>query len=93
MKAMIISVGGTPEPVVSSLLNHGPDYVCFFASQQSLDMIGEIKNQFKEKEQKFKDYKVICDDAEDLVHCYGKALECTKKITEQGADPLKVVVD
>ncbi len=93
MKAIIISVGGTSEPIVSSLLNHGPDYVCFFASQQSLDKIGEIKNQVKAKGQKFKDYKVICDDAEDLIHCYEKALECTKKITEQGVDPHKVVVD
>jgi len=93
MKSMIISVGGTPEPIVSSLLNHRPEYVCFFASQQSLDRIGEIKNQLKEKGLELKDYKVICDDAEDLVHCYEKALECTNRIAEQGVSSELVVVD
>ncbi len=93
MKAMIISVGGTPEPVVYALLEHRPEYVCFFASQESLDNIGEIKRQVKAKGHELKDYKVICDDVENLIHCYEKALECTDKLTEQGVDPNKVVVD
>jgi len=62
MKGMIISVGGTTEPVVTSLLTHQPDFVCFFASQQSLDTIGDIKGQIKEKGLSIEDYKVVCDD-------------------------------
>ena len=93
MKAMIISVGGTSEPVVSSLLDHKPEYVCFFASQQSLDNIGEIKKQTKKKGHVFNDYKVICDDKDDLIHCYERAVECTKNLTQKSFDPAEVVVD
>lgn len=93
MKAMIISVGGTPEPVVVSLLEHRPDYICFFASQQSVDKIGEIKERVKAGGHQLADYKVICDDVNDLVHCYEKALQCTTKLADKGVDPGDVVVD
>jgi len=90
---MIISVGGTPEPVVKSLLENKPEYVCFFASQQSIDNIGEIKNCLKSEGYYIKDYKVMCDDADDLVHCYEKALECSLKLEAEGIEADKVVVD
>lgn len=89
LKAMIISVGGTAEPVVTSLLEHEPGYVCFFASQQSLDIIGDIK----EKGLNFHDYKVICDDVNDLVHCYERALLCTQSLPDDPAGFADVVVD
>jgi|GEM_PF-2582665 len=33
IKAMLLSVGGTPEPLVKSIEHHRPEFVCFFASQ------------------------------------------------------------
>jgi CRISPR-associated protein (TIGR02710 family) len=92
-KAMIVSVGGTVEPVVTSLLKHRPDYVCFFASQQSLDTIGDIKKQAKEKGLTFQDYKVVCDDVNDLVHCYGRALQCASKLPGTLSEHTDVTVD
>ncbi|OEU79576.1 MAG: CRISPR-associated protein [Desulfobacterales bacterium S5133MH4] len=93
MRAMIISVGGTPDPVVTSILKHKPDFVCFFASQQSLDMIGEIKKQTKAVGHNPSDYKVVCENAEDLLHCYAKALECAKRVRDVSSEPDDVVVD
>lgn len=93
MKAMIISVGGTPDPIVHSLLDHRPEYVCFFASQQSLDKIGEIKTRIGEAGLCIEDYKVICDDAENLEHCYSKALHCAEKLKQMGVQPGEIVVD
>jgi hypothetical protein len=93
MKAMIISVGGTPEPLVKSILENKPDFVCFLASQQSLDLIGEVKRQIKEQKHKLKDHKVICEDINNLVHCYEKAVECAERVREVCADPEEVVVD
>jgi CRISPR-associated protein (TIGR02710 family) len=92
MKAMIISIGGTPEPIVASLLEHKPDFVCFLVSQQSVDILGEVKNLARGKDFRFEDYKVICDDADDLVLCYERAVECTERINEKPA-PHTVVVD
>jgi CRISPR-associated protein (TIGR02710 family) len=92
MKAMIISVGGTPEPIVASLLEHKPDFVCFLVSQQSVDILGEVKNITRGKDLRFEDYKVICDDADDLLHCYERAVECAMKIAERPS-AYTVVVD
>ncbi len=89
----VISVGGTTEPVVTSILTHQPDFVCFFASQQSLDTIGEIKRQIKEQGLSIEDYKVVCDDVNDLVHCYQKAVECTERLCASRCDQSSVVVD
>ncbi len=93
MKAMIISVGATPELVVASALEHKPEYICFFASQQSRSLIGEIRHLIKEKGHETADAEVICDDVNSLVHCYEKALECTDQLIEQDIDPKEVVVD
>lgn len=70
--ALIVSVGGSPEPIVFSIQQRSPERVCFFASQQSVDLIGDIKKSVPS----ITDHKVLVDDAEDLTHCYEKALEC-----------------
>ena len=93
MTAMIISVGGEPKAIIASLLNHRPEQVCFFASQQSVDLIGGIKQSLKEKGLTFIDYKVICDDPDDLVHCYERALRCVDHVFEAGYASESVVVD
>jgi CRISPR-associated protein (TIGR02710 family) len=70
--ALIVSVGGSPEPIIFSIQRRSPERVCFFASQQSVDLIGDIKKSVPS----ITDHKVLVDDAEDLTHCYEKALEC-----------------
>lgn len=92
-KAMIISVGGTIEPIVTSLIAHCPCYVCFFASQRSLETIGDIKRRVNQRGLAFQDYKVICDDINDLVHCYEKALHCVEAIPAEFSGPGDVIVD
>ncbi len=93
MKAMIISVGGAPEPVTASVLEHKPEYVCFFVSQQSMALLGEIRRLISEKGHEITDDAVICDNADNILCCYEKALECTDKLAEQGAEPENVAVD
>jgi len=38
--ALIISVGGSPEPIVKSVTEHAPDFVCFYSSEQTAEIIG-----------------------------------------------------
>jgi CRISPR-associated protein (TIGR02710 family) len=71
--ALIISVGGSPEPIIFSIRERAPDGVCFFASQQSIDLVGKIKDAVARP---LNDYKVMVEDAEDLTRCYERALEC-----------------
>ena len=93
MKAMIISVGGSPEPIVTSLLKHRPDFVCFFATQKSMDLIGGIKEKTKEHSIVFDDCKVIADDENDLVHCYTKACECAARCEQRQFAAADIHVD
>jgi CRISPR-associated protein (TIGR02710 family) len=91
---MIVSVGGTPDPLVKAILTHKPQFVCFFASQESLDLIGEIKRTVKcGGHTPLQDYKVVCEDVGDIIHCYGKALECAEKLSQVCRNPEDVFVD
>jgi len=93
MKAMIVSIGGSPEPIVKTLLEHKPSFVCFFASQQSIDLIGQVKESIKQGGLKIDNHIVICDDINDLVHCYEKAITCKDILDRQKVNAQDVVVD
>lgn len=90
VKAMIISVGGSPGPVIFTLNGHRPQFVCFFASEQSVDKIWEIKSGL---DFKFVDRKVLVSDPQDLLECYRKSLECVERVRREGYDNGDVLVD
>jgi len=75
-QAMIVSLGGTPEPIVRTLCEHRPTYVCFLASQQSVYVLGQVKELLKAEGCTPQDSRtVLPENVDDLPHCYGKALE------------------
>jgi CRISPR-associated protein (TIGR02710 family) len=88
--ALVISVGGTPEPVVYTLRETSPEFTCFFVSQQSVDLIGEIKSRVGER---FDDLKVLVDDKDDLIACYEKAVECLRRTEERGWKADSIIID
>src|SRR5216683_527182 len=85
--ALIISVGGSKEPVVYSIRQRSPDCVCFLASQRSVDFVAEIKRVASVS---VPDRKILVDDAEDLAHCYEKALECFDWVEHQLPNSKKI---
>ena len=40
---MIISLGGTPEPLARSIIEHRPHFVTFLASHNSVLVLGKVK--------------------------------------------------
>lgn len=93
-KALIVSLGGTPEPIIKSIEEHKPDYLCFFSSQESnAKEYPNVKKKLDEMGIFPKIEFVIVDDVGDLVHCYERALEIASKIEKQGISPEDVVVD
>ena len=89
-KAMILTVGGTPRPLIESLNRYRPEHVCFVASQESVDLIAEVKRGSKSK---FRDHKVLLDDINDITHCFEKTLECSAHLEKEGVAPGGVVAD
>ncbi len=92
-QALIVSLGGTPGPVVKAITEHRPDVVCFFASQESVRNVGPVLEGLKGSWEPSKTYTILADDAENLVHCYEKALQAAAWIESQGIPPDQVVVD
>jgi len=92
-KTLIISLGGSPEPVIASLCHHRPEHVCFLTSQKAIDSIGQIKQAVGGKGLSFDDYKVIVEDPQDLVECYEKALRCAEWAKGRSGGEGEVVVD
>jgi len=94
---LIISVGGTEAPIVKSIGQHKPQYICFLCSQKTVELIPNIKKmlveQFGDDLPSFKDHKVILDDENDLVHCYQKARECIAQLEVWGVAAADTVVD
>jgi len=92
-QTLIISVGGTIEPVVVSIAEHRPSLVVFFASQETIESIGAVKDRLREQNIPIRNYTVIIADPEDLEACYSKALECAEIAIEDGRSAADVVVD
>lgn len=69
MKAMIISVGGTPAPVILSLNKQRPGYICFFVSEETKDLIdSEILPNLRFK---FRHHDwIVTPNSERLSDCY-----------------------
>jgi CRISPR-associated protein (TIGR02710 family) len=88
--AVIVSVGGTKEPIVNTLRAEHPGFVCFLASHQSVDQIADIK---REVAGDFADEKVLIDDPEDLVGCYRQALESLRRVEARGFARSETIVD
>lgn len=93
-QAMIVSLGGSPEPLIKTLTEQKPDMVCFLASQASVDFVGTIKQAASRAGVTFtRDHKVLIDDPDDLAHCYQKALACADWVSAQGVPAMEVIVD
>ncbi len=92
--AMIVSLGGTPEPVARAIAEHKPQFVCYLASQQSVYVLGKVQDMLKDQDVDIRDTKtVLVDDANDLVHCFEKALECGRFLDGKDVPRDRVVVD
>jgi CRISPR-associated protein (TIGR02710 family) len=89
-KAMIVSVGGSPEPIIISLREEQPEFVCFLVSHQSVDQVADIKRQ---AELSGLDAKELVENPEDLVQCYRAALRCIDRVRAHGIDLDQTVVD
>jgi CRISPR-associated protein (TIGR02710 family) len=91
--AMIVSVGGSIEPLVTTLRTHRPTVVIFFASEQTVEQIGAIKDQVRDLGIPTTDRKVITRDPQDLVTCYAEAIRCAEQIADLHIPPERVAVD
>ena len=93
IQAMIISVGGTPAPIIKSICEYKPEFVSFFASQDTSDHVKSIKDEVLKSGINFKSELTLADDVNDLFHCHGKAEEAVRRVLSRGYGKESVIVD
>jgi len=89
-KVMIMSIGGSPEPLKKSIAENCPDEIIFFASHDSVKMIGEVVSDCEKKP------KTVCQITEDehsLYESYKAARKCLDRVRRMNVDPSEVMVD
>lgn len=93
IKAMVVSVGGAPAPIIFSLNQSRPEYICFFASKQTQKIIEEeiLPNlSFKPRHYDW----IITPNAELLSDCYSQLIKRLPELMEKWeVDPKDVCVD
>lgn len=92
-KAILISVGGTPAPIIFSLNHQKPEYICFFVSEETREAID--KDILPNLDFKCRHYDwITTPNAEGLSECYRVLVRKLPEILKKWkVDPKDLVVD
>jgi len=92
-RAMVVSVGGTPAPIIFCLNKSKPKYICFFISKQTKKMLDEeILPALNFKPSHF-DW-IITPNAELLTDCYSHLVKKLPELLEKWEiEPAEICVD
>src|SRR5579875_2805308 len=62
--ALIVSVGGSPQPLAKSIVYHKPKFVCFLASQDTISQISKVEEIVRKEwpDANYETYMVLLDD-------------------------------
>jgi CRISPR-associated protein (TIGR02710 family) len=89
-KTMIMSLGGSPEPLIKSIENYKPEQIIFLASHDSATLAGNI---FKALEYRPRALYEITEDPNVMFECYKAARRCVDRVKKMGILPQGVMVD
>ncbi len=90
-KVMILSLGGSPEPLKKSIAEHRPERLIFFASQESNAKLGEVLQV-----EGYKPLKIeteIADNPNSLYECYKAARRCVDRASRLDVPDNEILVD
>ncbi len=93
VKALIISVGRPIDPLIKAIQHHKPNFVSFFASQDTLENISKVIDALKKTGQVFTSETTLTDNVDDLVICHNKAGEAVRRVLDKGYKRSQVVTD
>jgi CRISPR-associated protein (TIGR02710 family) len=89
-KLMIMSLGGSIEPLKKSIQMHKPACIVFLASHDSIALSGEI---LKSIEYKPSTWYEITEDPNVMYECYKAARRCSERTKKMHLGPANVIVD
>ncbi|HOU51741.1 MAG: TIGR02710 family CRISPR-associated protein [Smithella sp.] len=89
-KVMIMSLGGSPEPLRKSLAEHQPHILIFFASHDSVIKSGEVLQGLATKP---KTETEITENPNSLYECYKAAKRCIDRAARREIPEQDIIVD
>ena len=91
-RAMLVSLGGSPEPVIYTLGRQQPEYILFFVSAESA---GQIQVIIRELPYQCRDFdRILSPSAEILGDCYSAVRDhLPNKLAQWGLSPAELLVD
>lgn len=89
-KVMIMSLGGSPEPLIKSIQAHKPKCIIFLASHDSTPLAGDILRALDHKPTAFYE---ITEDPNIMYECYRAARRCVERVKKMNVAPAEVTVD
>ncbi len=90
-KLMIMSIGGSPEPLKKSIAEHQPEILIFFASHDSILKTGEVLQGAGFKPNKIE--SEITENANSLFECYKAAKRCVDRAARNEIQEQDIIVD
>jgi len=89
-KIMLMSLGGSPEPLRKSIEKYTPEQIVFLASHDSVALSGEL---FKTLDYRPEVRYEITEDPNLMYECYKKARQCVDRVRKSGFSSEEVMVD
>lgn len=80
-KALLVSVGGSPKPLIHSIHQNQATFACFLVSTETRHLVEEILEQTPDLEDH---HIVLVENPEDLTACYAGARDAVRYLLEQG---------
>ncbi|MCD6161675.1 MAG: TIGR02710 family CRISPR-associated protein [candidate division Zixibacteria bacterium] len=90
---LVLTIGGTPKPIIKSLKEHNPGYIYFIPSTVTQDQIPEIKNAVFKNEFHGVEKSFPIKDPADLPKCYRKCIEAFEDIRTTGLESKDIIAD
>jgi CRISPR-associated protein (TIGR02710 family) len=87
---MLMTLGGSPEPLRKSIATNRPERIIFLASHDSVSLVSEV---FKGLEEKPSAVYEITEDPNLLYECYKAARRCVERVKKSEIPQNKVTVD
>jgi len=94
--ALIVTVGGSPQPIARTIERHRPAYICWICSQKSVEQVRDVVAAvgFDAEFPRPADRKELVEDEDEIVNCYVTATRAVGHVLrEKGIDRDGVVAD
>lgn len=92
-RAVLASLGGTPEPLCLTIAHLRPEFAVLLVSQQSAALLGDVKRRCDAAGAATEFRHFSLDRADDLVEAYGRGLSAVQWLQDRGVAPHETLAD